>query len=305
MLILMVVSAAMAADADFNGRWLIRGDNEPRILAWWLEVKGAGTASPGGSFVTAYGGDRNIINDMTIREGELRFSFERTRRDPAGRETVVYRARLEGERLRGVYEVTDGSRPPMKWIGWRAPVLPEKDDGWWKEGRPVLLFDGHGMDAWESNQGWTVQDGLLRNTGRVRDLVTKDKFWNFRLQIEYRISPRSNSGIGLRARYEVQIVDDYGRAPNSHSNGALYSRIAPRVNASKPAGEWQTYDIRLIGREVSVKLNDEPIIDRQEIEGLTAIAIDPEEDKSGPILLQGDHGPIEFRRIVLTLLEKR
>ncbi|MBX5496713.1 MAG: DUF1080 domain-containing protein, partial [Bryobacteraceae bacterium] len=88
-------------------------------------------------------------------------------------------------------------------------------------------------------------------------------------------------------------------------NGALYSRIVPRVNASKPAGEWQTYDIRVVGRDLTVILNGQKIIDRQEIEGLTAIASNPYEDQPGPLVLQGDHGPVEFRKIVLTPLVKK
>jgi len=294
---------AFAADSDFNGRWLIRGDNEPRIRAWWLEVKGAGTPSPNGSFVSAYGGDRNIIHNMTIKDGELRFSFERPRRD-GGKLILSYRARLKGDKLEGVFEPND-SRPPMRWIGWRAPVIKDKDDGSWKEGKPIALFDGKGMDAFEPNDGWSVQDGILRNSPRARDLMTKDSFWNFRLQVEYRVAEKSNSGIGLRGRYEIQILEDYGRPPDSHGNGALYSRIVPKVNASKPAGEWQTYDIRVVGRDLTVILNGQKIIDRQQIEGLTAIASNPYEDQPGPLVLQGDHGPVEFRKIILTPLVKK
>jgi hypothetical protein len=108
----------------------------------------------------------------------------------------------------------------------------------------------------------------------------------------------------LRARYEVQILDDYGRPANTHGNGALYSRILPSENASKPAGEWQTYDIRLVGRQVTVVLNGRKVIDKGEIEGLTAIASDANEGQPGPLILQGDHGPVEFRAIVLTPLVK-
>jgi hypothetical protein len=118
------------------------------------------------------------------------------------------------------------------------------------------------------------------------------------------VGAHSNSGVGLRGRYEVQILEDHGQPPNRHGNGALYSRIVPRINASKPAGEWQTFDVRLVGRQVTVVLNDERIIDKQEIEGLTAIAANGDEDKPGPFLLQGDHGPVEFRKIIVMPLVK-
>ena len=93
------------------------------------------------------------------------------------------------------------------------------------------------------------------------------------------------------------------RPPNKHSNGALYARIAPSENASKPAGQWQTYDIRLVGRQVTVALNGKTVV-KGEIEGLTAIAGDSNEAAPGPIYLQGDHGPVEFRNIVVTPLVK-
>jgi Domain of Unknown Function (DUF1080) len=118
------------------------------------------------------------------------------------------------------------------------------------------------------------------------------------------IGVHTNSGVGLRGRYEIQVLDDYGREPGTHTNGALYARVAPAVNASKPAGEWQTYDIRLVGRDVTVVLNGKTLIDKREIDGLTAIAGDANEAEPGPIYLQGDHGPVEFRNIVVTPLVK-
>jgi len=142
----------------------------------------------------------------------------------------------------------------------------------------------------------------LKSTGHAKNLITTGKYWNFLLHVEYNVAEHSNSGIGLRGRYEVQIQDDYGKPAESHINGALYSRIKPLVNASKKAGEWQTAEIRIVGRDVSVTLNGQPIIVRQKIEGLTGIAFSPFEAERGPLELQGDHGPVEFRNIVLTPL---
>ena len=113
-----------------------------------------------------------------------------------------------------------------------------------------------------------------------------------------------SSGIGLRGRYEVQISDDIGRPPSAFSSGAVYGRLAPVINASRDPGEWQTFDIRLVGRQVTVSVNGVRVIDRQTIEGLTPIAIDANEGDPGPILLQGDHGTVEFRKVVLYPLNK-
>ena len=150
--------------------------------------------------------------------------------------------------------------------------------------------------------GWTVENGALSNKPAANNLVSEQKFWNFKLHVEFKVSQDTNSGIGLRGRYEVQILDDFGKPPDTHGNGALYSRILPTMNASKPAGEWQSYDIRLVGRDVTVVLNDHKVIDHKHIDGLTAIAMDPNEGEPGPIILQGDHRHVEIRKVILTPL---
>ena len=187
--------------------------------------------------------------------------------------------------------------------------MTDVDGGSWVEQEAVVLFGGADLSEWhtgmpEQLEGWVAQDGILRNVGNADDLVSNRRFWNFRLQVEYRVSAGGNSGIGLRGRYEVQIYDDFGAEPSIHGNGAVYSRIRPSTLASDVYTEWQTFDIRLVGRVVTVELNGTTIIDRQVIEGITAMARDADESERGPILIQGDHGSIEFRRIVVTPLER-
>ena len=82
--------------------------------------------------------------------------------------------------------------------------------------------------------------------------------------------------------------------------GGVYGFLTPCLNAAKPAGEWQTIEITLIGRAVTIVLNGERVLDRQAIPGITGGALDSREGDPGPILLQGDHGPIEFRKLTLT-----
>jgi hypothetical protein len=287
-----------------------------------LEVMGAGTDAVKGKFVGAPGGQLNEIPKITIFDGELRFSLMRPptrdrrpdpvrdqKRDPKQTEKGLYWARLESGKLKGTFEIEGDPFSYLEWTGVRAPVLPDRDDGTWKRGDPVNLFNGRDLTGWQPlvtarPAGWNVRDGLLTNSPGAVDLVTDRKFQNFDLRVEYLIGPRSNSGIGLRGRYEVQILDDFGRLPTVHSNGALYSRIAPAVNASRPPGEWQAFEIRLIGRQVSITLNGSKVIDKGIIEGLTAIATDPNEGEPGPITLQGDHGLVQFRKIVVYPLTK-
>ncbi|MCS6951788.1 MAG: DUF1080 domain-containing protein [Bryobacterales bacterium] len=308
----LVLSCAVPAGVEeFNGRWNIAVFGEARSRAWWLEVKGAGTAAPEGWFVGAPGGGLDRIPNLEIRDGELSFSFERAFRVALDRPPVeakgVWRARLKDGRLEGTFELEGHDVPPLKWIGMRAPVMTDRDDGTWREGKPVELFNGKDLSNWlpmipGRELGWTVRDGIMVNVEGANNLVSKERFWNFKLHAEFRLGPRSNSGIGLRGRYEVQILDDYGRSPSKHTNGAIYSRIAPSENASRPPGEWQTFDVTLIGRQVTVVVNGRKVIDRQEIEGLTAMAHDPNEAEPGPISLQGDHGVVEFRKITVTPL---
>jgi hypothetical protein len=169
-----------------------------------------------------------------------------------------------------------------------------------KEGR--ALFNGRDLSGWklrhpEGKNGWKVVDGVLVNTPPSTDLVTEETFKDFHLHVEYRIPPGSNSGIYLRGRYEIQINDDYGKAVTQHINGAIYGLIPPAENATRPAGEWQTVDATLVGRRVTVILNGKKIIDNQVIEGPTGGALDNREAEPGPIMLQGDHGVVEFRNI--------
>ena len=291
------------ANSGFNGRWDITPQNEPRRRAWWLEVNGAETASPKGKFVGAYAGDLNTIDELKIEGDRITFGF----RPPSGGH-IVYRARLAGDKLVDGIVEDDGKRRSVTWTGVRAPVIKEKDDGSWKKGQPISLFNGKDMAGWkpllpDRDLGWTVKDGILTNAPKANNLISEQKFWNFELHAEFRVGEHSNSGIGLRGRYEIQILEDYGQKQNAHNNGALYSRIAPSENASRKAGEWQTFDIRLVGRYVKVVLNGKKVVEG-EIAGLTAVAVDANEGEPGPLILQGDHGSVEFRKLVLTPLTR-
>ena len=306
-----------ANDAEFNGRWNITVPQESRSRAWWLEVDDAGSPVLKGRFVGAPGGGLYDIPEISIAGGELTFAFTRRYAVPGEQRAysevperrATYKVRLEGGRLLGSFEVDGHPETRLEWFAERAPEIADRDDGSWKEGTPVELFNGRDLSGWEAmvpgkELGWSVSGGILTNADNANNLVSAQKFWNFKLHAEYRLVQGSNSGIGLRGRYEVQIFDDFGREPTVQSHGAIYSRIAPAVNASKPAGEWQTLEVTLIGRDVTVMLNGTKIIDKAVIEGLTAMGHDPHEDQTGPISIQGDHRKVEIRRLVITPLEK-
>jgi hypothetical protein len=201
----------------------------------------------------------------------------------------------------------------------RLPPLPPAPDlSRIKYGEPEELFNGQNLDGWtltdpENVSGWKVESGTLVNDpvqeeGKPHihygNLRTKETFEDFNLKIEVNIPEGSNSGIYLRGIYEIQVMDSYGRPLDSHNMGALYSRITPSVSAEKPAGEWQSLDITLCDHHLTVILNGTKIIDNQPIMGVTGGALTADEYSPGPIYLQGDHGQVSYRNIVLTPIEK-
>jgi hypothetical protein len=127
-----------------------------------------------------------------------------------------------------------------------------------------------------------------------------DTYEDFNLKIEVNVPAHSNSGVYLRGIYEVQVVDSYGKELDSHNMGGLYSRITPLLAAEKPAGEWQKMDITLYKRHLTVVLNGKTIIDNQPVKGVTGGALTSDEFIPGPIYLQGDHGKVSYRNIVIT-----
>ena len=123
---------------------------------------------------------------------------------------------------------------------------------------------------------------------------------DFKLHIEFRYPEHSNSGVYLRGRYEVQVEDSYGKQPGSVYLGGVYGFLTPSENVARKAGEWQSYDITLVGRRVTVEANGKTIIHNQIIPGITGGAINSKEATPGPLLLQGDHGPVEYRNITIS-----
>ena len=185
-------------------------------------------------------------------------------------------------------------------------------------GDPLELLNGSDLEGWELNEkdasnGWSVVDGVLvndpvRKEGEARrpfgNLRTTATFEDFNLQLEVNVPKGSNSGVYLRGIYEIQVMDSYGRELDSHNMGGLYSRITPSEAAEKPAGEWQEMDITLYERHLTVKLNGKTIIDNQPVKGVTGGALTSDQFVPGPILLQGDHGKVSYRNMVLRPIVK-
>jgi len=290
--------ASRSADDKIIGRWdMTVQDASGAMYPSWFEATRDG-AKLTGRFVGRVGSQRPI-KSIEYADGNLKFSlpiqYERRRTD------LEFEAKLVGDRLEGTAPDADGK--PMKWTAVRAPKLEHKSPPRWA--KPITLFNGHDISGWHLRDSakaetWRVADGVMENTPHGTDIVTDQKFTDFKLHVEFKMVEKSNSGVYLRGRYEVQIEDDFGLEPESHRIGGVYGFITPSSNPAKKAGEWQTYDITLIGRTVLVVFNGKTIIDSAEIPGITGGALDSSEGAPGPIMLQGDHEKIYYRNIVIT-----
>ena len=217
-----------------------------------------------------------------------------------GGEELVFVGTLRDGRLHGDTRMDDGES--VAWSATRAPSLHRADAAVW--GQPQRLI-GDDLAGWQPRSAdragcWTVSDGLLRATPPCVDLLSVAKYDDFKLELEFRYPEGSNSGVYLRGRYEIQIQDDRDKAVDPLRIGGVYGFVAPRVNAAGQPGEWQSMYIELLGRRVTVFLNGIEVIANREIPGITGGALDSDEASAGPLMLQGDHGPIEFRNVVIT-----
>jgi hypothetical protein len=286
------------ADAGLLGRWDMVVKGTDAEYPSWLEVRRSGRRSLVGSFVGRFGSARPI-GEVEFKAGRFRFSIPPQWEDR--KSPLIFEGKLEGDSLQG--ETSGDHGEQLTWTARRAPSLKRTQPPRW--GKPIELLNGKDLAGWkpqfpQANNGWTVRNGVLVNAKPGNNLLTEAKFEDFQLHAEFRYSKDSNSGIYLRGRYEVQIEDDYGFEPDSHYIGGIYGFLTPSTNPAKKPGEWQAFDITFVGRVVTIVFNGERILDRQTIPGITGGALDSDEGSPGPILLQGDHGPVEFRKLTLT-----
>lgn len=289
--------SAQNPQTPFTGRWdiTVTGQNGGTFPSW-LEIHVSGNKTLVGEFVGRVGSARPI-----------------SRIDNAG-DTIRFAVPLQWEpgtadlQVEGVHTdsgmsgwLTDGEGTRMLWKAVKAPLLERAAPPSW--GKPVPLFNGTDLTGWEALGGpnqWSAVAGVLTNRAAGGNLATRARYTDFKLHVEVHYPAGGNSGIYLRGRYEVQVEDSYGVEPSPYGLGGVYGFIAPNVNAARPASEWQTYDITLVGRLLTVVLNGRRVICEQPIPGITGGALDSREGEAGPIVLQGDHGPVEYRHLTIT-----
>lgn len=301
-LVLMVVCMnVMAQDNPFLGKWDITGVGPHSNFVYWLEVK-MEDGKLAGYFLNRSGSVLKVAT-IKIEDGELVFTPAAAR--PGAPTPPSHRAHLNEDKDKLLGRVTVGGEE-IAWLGEPAPKWGEANaNKKLKLGTPVALFDGKDMANWEGQHkdkelGWTIIDGVMTNEPKANNLVSRHRFQDFKIRCEYKVEKNSNSGIYLRGRYELQVLDDFGKPPESHGHMALYSRLAPKVNASKAVGEWQVMEAIIVGNRLTVVLNGQKVQDNIVIDGITGGALDSNEAEPGPIMIQGDHEKISYRRVIVT-----
>jgi hypothetical protein len=314
--LLGISCGAMAATNPFIGNWAL---TIPGGGAGWLGVVESGDALKGSIL---WGGGSVLPATKVSVEGDALVvirEYTQKKKDAAGqtvttKEVETIRATREGETLKLTTQreregkISGKASFTGKWI---PPVGPAPDLSKVKFGPDQVLFDGKSLTGWRltsANQvnGWSVENGSLINRpvqeeGKPHksygNLRTEKEFEDFKLAVEFRVPKGGNSGIYLRGIYEIQVADTFGKGLDSHNMGGLYSRITPSEAAEKPAGEWQTYEITLVDRHLTVVLNGKTVINNQAVLGCTGGALWSDEFRPGPLYLQGDHTGVDYRVI--------
>jgi hypothetical protein len=180
-------------------------------------------------------------------------------------------------------------------------------DGWVVEERPFKDKSG------KNSPNWYVQDGLLTCEGKTFGFLRYEKqpFTDFALHVEVRLSPKSNTGIGIRTvpfepkrdkqtrpsyqAYEIQVQDDEGKPPDKHSTGSLYRYVAPRANPIKRTPVWNTVEVECVGPRIRITINGQEVLD---VDQSTVPEIKNKPLK-GYVCLQSHTGKVEFRNVCI------
>jgi hypothetical protein len=292
-------SADTAASVQsFLGRWDLTLKTPLREYPSWLEI----TQEDGqlrARMVSRWGHARPLPK-IELSNGRIELVSPKEEEDR--KDDMVFEGKLSEKILVGTTTGPDGT--PWQWTGERAPSLNRTSAPKWL--KPTHLFNGRDLSGWRmsdpgSTTTWKVENGTLVSPGHGPELISDRKFEDFKLHVEFNCAPGSNSGVYLRGRYELQIEDDPEPEGPTMRTGGVYGFLSASPEQPRMPGEWQTYDITLVGRVVTVVQNGHTIIDNQEIPGITGGALDSHEGLPGPIYLQGSEaGHVAFRNITIT-----
>jgi len=322
-------AAVFAQQNPYVGRWNLRGTGPDTDKVYWLEVKETGGQLEG-KFLNR-SAHATPLAWIRVENGELVFQYGRGEGlpdDPVKACGPVYRARLENGKLIGHHTpepcVLPGANPPpapatppkqIHWVGTRQPMWPPSNaNGNHTYGKPVVLIgQGVGLDLWMPSgdthgkaDGWKIVDGVLMNEPPTYNPISKEKFKDFKIDTEFKLDANQNSGLYLRGRYELQLALGSGPAATKGRQGmmAIYGWKAADVDAANPPGQWQTLEAIVVGNHLTATLNGKRIHDNAVLPAMTGGALDNDEFAPGPIMIQGDHSRVAFRKMIVTPITK-
>ena len=293
-----VVDGPHSAHA-YLGRWDLTVRTPTRERPSWIDISDDHGRIEG-LMVGLWG--HATPTEIRIERGDIELTVPKDEGFPDG---TRLQGRLAGGGLEGIATAPNGAS--WRWTGRPAPTLERKGTPQW--GRPIRLFDGKDLAGWtfaDPTQAsiWSVEGGTLVKHGRGSEIVTTSQFRDFKLHIEFSCGPMANSGVYLRGRYELQVETNAAQEPPNRRMGSIYGFIAPERELPRTPNVWQSYDITLVGRTVTVVYDGRTIIDHRQIPGVTGGALNTDEGSPGPIYLQGtEDGRVAFRNIVITPAE--
>jgi hypothetical protein len=300
--LLVLPALSIEKRSPFAGRWdLTMTPQNGQPYPDWLEV-----VDRDGKFevrVQPRSGSVHPVNEVHLDAGKMTLVIAAPAKGPG----TTWELQVKGSKLSGVQKRGDTQTAQI--AGLRAPELKRKPPRAWTDPEP--LFNGRDLTGWEpipagAVNHWVAQDGVLLNTEHGANLKTVRKFDDFQLHIEYNCPDDGNSGIYLRGRDEIQVAyEKPGVNDRFHDMGAIYGFIAPAAELPRKPGEWETFDITLVGRMLTIVRNGVKTVDNQEIPGISGGALDANEGEPGPFYLQGDHtGGMKYRNITVSVPKK-
>ena len=310
----LILGAAMLAPAlsqkhasdPFAGRWDLTITAGNTSYPSWMELVDEG-ATPAVRIVGRTGSARSVqdvAHFFTPHSSQL--SFTTTESFGGKPIKVTWAMTVQDDKLTGKQHRADGIDYEL--AGVRSPALKRPVPAAWT--KPESLFDGKDLNGWQpdnpSSNHWVAKNGELVNEQKGANIRSTRQLEDFKLHIEYNCPQDGNSGVYLRGRYEVQV--EYEAADKNdryHGMGSIYGFLPPSMELPPRPGQWESFDITLVGRTVTVIRDGVTTIDNQEIPGITGGAIDSHEAEPGPLYIQGDHtGGMKYRNITISVPRK-
>ncbi len=312
-------------DKKLYGDWTLDFGNED---AGWLRIE-RGEDVPV-VYMRIEVGSAGPHRNIEIEDGRIQFILKEFRRTNDGRmitrrnsdAELILTEKIEIGMKNGEFDgllkriyAKENRTESIPFSGKRIPPMPASPPDLSKVcfGMPRPIFNGKDLTGWSPRRadkinGWSVEDGMLVNstpktdfssTGAYANLRTDAVFEDFWLHIEFLADSGQNSGVYLRGMYEAQVVDRDSRMQGIQGIGAVFSKVAPSVQAATEPGTWQTYDLLLVDRHITIMLNGVTVVDNAPVDGPTGGAMHTDPMTPGPIYLQGDHTAIKYRNIYL------